>query len=264
MSKEKIFEVENLTKTYRGKDGTVTHAVKGISFSVEKGSIFGIIGANGAGKSTTIDCVLGVKECDSGSVKILGEQLVTEVEGGKKSSRILKGKEHAALFENIGVQFQDSRFQDKLRVSESCELTSSLYQNPASWRELLEDFGLAGTEQKYINTLSGGQKQKLALIQALIPNPKIAFLDELTTGLDPSSRRKIWNYLKKMQSNGMSIILTSHYMDEVEFLCDRIAILKDGLIQAEGSPAELIAQHNAKNLEETILIYMDKSEDDNE
>ncbi len=240
--------VQKLKKSYR--TSTVTEALRGIDIKVNRGEIFGIIGENGAGKTTAVECMLGSNIPDSGTVNILGFNPFT-------SDR----KTRKALFNRIGFQFQQTNFRNKIKVYETCETTAALYDNPADWKELLKIFKLDSKEHEYISALSGGQKQKLSVLLALIPSPELVFLDELTTGLDPKARRSMWIYLKQLQSEGITIILSSHYMDEVEYLCSRIAILKDGLITAEGTPAELISRHSTKNLEETFLLYMKKDDD---
>lgn len=237
----KPLEVHGLRKSYGRLE-----AVRGIDLEADRGEIFGLLGHNGAGKSTTIECVLGTKERDSGSVSVLGMN---------------PAKDRKKLFGKIGVQFQQSAFQDKLRVDEACAVAASLYERSGSWEALLARFGLAEKKTTYVNELSGGERQKLAVAIALIPNPDLLFLDELTTGLDPQARRDMWRYLSSLRDDGVTIVLTSHYMDEVEFLCDRIAIMKDGLIAAQGTPKSLIADAahaGAKNLEDVFLMHMEK------
>lgn len=235
-TEKKVLEVRNLRKTY----GPVV-AVDNLNFSVARGEIFGLLGHNGAGKSTTVECVLGTRERDAGTVSLLG---------------LDPGRDRKRLFAKVGVQFQQSRFQDKLRVSEACETTAALYGRTQDWNALLERFHLEGRRKTYVNELSGGERQKLAVALALIPEPEVLFLDELTTGLDPAARREIWEYLKALKGNGVTVILTSHYMDEVEYLCDRIAILKNGKIALEGIPRDLVRGHGAKNLEDVFLEAM--------
>lgn len=239
-----VLEVKGLTKNY----GTL-RAVDNLDLRAEKGEIFGLLGHNGAGKTTTIECVLGTRKPDAGQITVLGMN---------------PAKDRKILFTRVGVQFQHSRFQDKLRVREACEVTASLYPRVKDWKELLKTFGLAEKEKVLVKDLSGGEGQKLSIVLALIPDPEILFLDELTTGLDPKARRGIWKYLKNLKAGGVTIILTSHYMDEVEHLCDRIAILKNGIIMAMGTPRELVARHGALNLEEVFLLYMDKDENEEE
>lgn len=237
----KTLEVHGLRKSYGRLE-----AVKGIDLEVDRGEIFGLLGHNGAGKSTTIECVLGTRERDAGSVSVLGMN---------------PAKDRKKLFGRIGVQFQQSAFQDKLRVDEACAVAASLYDRGGAWEPLLARFGLAEKKKSYVSELSGGERQKLAVALALIPNPELLFLDELTTGLDPQARRDMWQYLSGLRDDGVTIVLTSHYMDEVEFLCDRIAIMKNGEIAARGTPKSLVsdaAHAGAKNLEDVFLMHMEK------
>lgn len=239
-SEQTVLEVRGLRKAY----GNVL-AVGGIDLTVRKGEIFGLLGHNGAGKSTTIECVLGTKKRDAGRVSLLGMDPV---------------RDRKKLFADIGVQFQNTRFQDKLRVWEACETQAALYGTAQDFEPLLERFGLAERRATYVNELSGGERQKLAVVVALINSPEVLFLDELTTGLDPVARRSIWEYLTSLKDDGVTIVLTSHYMDEVEYLCNRVAILKGGLIVAEGSPKKLVADgadRGAKNLEDVFLTCME-------
>jgi len=185
---ESILTVNGLRKSY----GNFT-AVDNLSFEVKKGEIFGLLGHNGAGKSTSIECILGVKAPDSGAIKILGMSSV---------------KDRKKLFEKVGVQFQESNYQTKIKVDEICEVTSSLYKNPVDWRKLIVTFGLSGKEKSLVYDLSGGERQRLSVLLALIPNPELVFLDELTTGVDAKARRDIWKYLKMLKDNGLTIVLT--------------------------------------------------------
>lgn len=242
-----VLEVQLLRKSYGSLE-----AVAGVSFSVARGSIFGLLGHNGAGKTTTIECILGTRSRDAGSVSILGMDSI---------------RDRRRLFERVGVQFQNTRFQDRLRVGEACALASALYCEPGDWRALLEQFGLSDKIKTCVNELSGGERQKLAVLLALIPDPELLFLDELTTGLDPVSRRTMWQHLLDLKKTGVSIVLTSHYMDEVERLCDNIALMKDGVFAASGIPEQLIAEQAARqdgirNLEDVFLCYMNKEECD--
>ena len=233
-----VVEVSGLRKTYG-----CLEAVGGIDLKIGRGEIFGILGHNGAGKTTTVECVLGTRKADSGSIHVLGLDPI---------------RDRKRLYARVGVQFQESRYQDKLRVSEACRVAASLYPRVGDWKSLLARFGLAAKEKTCVNELSGGERQKLSVVLALMNEPELIFLDELTTGLDPAARRGIWKYLKELKAAGTTIVLTSHYMDEVEFLCDRIALLKEGKIAAQGTPAELIGLHGVKNLEEVFLRYMEK------
>lgn len=228
-----VLEVRALRKNY----GPIV-ALDGIDLTVPKGEIFGLLGHNGAGKSTTIECALGTKRADGGTISVLGLDPV---------------KDRKELFARVGVQFQQTGFQDKLRVAEACEIAASLYTATQDWKALLSRFSLWDRRNSCVSELSGGERQKLAVAIALVHRPELLFLDELTTGLDPASRRNVWDYLKSLKVEGVSIVLTSHYMDEVEYLCDRVAILRKGTIVMQGTPAELVAKCDAKNLEDVFL-----------
>jgi len=241
---KKPLVVRGLYKSY----GNV-RAVAGLELEVDKGEIFGLLGHNGAGKTTSIDCILGVKKHDAGSVELLGMNPVNE---------------RKKVFEKVGVQFQQTNYHDKIRVSEVCGITESLYKAPADWKELLKYFGLSGMERRTVSELSGGERQRLSVLLALIPNPEIVFLDELTTGLDSKARRDVWKYLEKLKSNGLTIFLTSHYMDKVEILCDRVCIMKKGQVIAMGTVSELVEQSPHDNLEEAYLWYSGEEENDYE
>lgn len=235
---EDIISVKNLRKTYNN-----IVAVNDISFSVKKGEFFGLLGHNGAGKSTTIDCILGLKAFDSGVVKILNKD-------PKKSRK--------EFFEKVGVQLQLSSYPDKIKVYEICEETAALYSERCDYNQLLKKFSLDKVKKNYVSTLSGGEKQKLAVILALIPNPEVVFLDELTTGLDVEARRDVWKLLKSLKKDKVTMLLTSHYMDEVEALCDKILIIKNGKLLALGTVEEIITSSPCDNLEDAYLWYMDK------
>lgn len=239
-----IIKVENLSKSY----GQLK-AVNNFSFAVKKSSVFGLLGANGAGKSTTIECVLGTKPMDSGKVSILG------------LNPKLNRKE---LFQKVGVQFQEANYQENIRVGELCEVTASLYKNPADYRVLLNKFGIADKSKTLVKELSGGQKQRLFIILALIPNPEVVFLDELTTGLDARARRDVWQILKVLKEQGLTILLTSHFMDEVEVLCDEICILKKGNSVFYGTVEDAIAKSPYDKFEDTYLWYTDEEAVENE
>lgn len=238
-----VLTVENLSKSYGNKK-----AVSDLCFEIEQGEIFGLLGANGAGKSTTIECILGTKKADSGQVRLFGK----DPRAAGKSQ-----------FERIGVQFQESHFPEKITVVELCELTKSLYRNSVDYQKLLKDFGLIDKIKRFVSDLSGGERQRLFVVLALIPNPEMVFLDELTTGLDTKARRDVWKHLMQLKQNGLTVLLTSHYMDEIEALCDRILVLKSGEAVFQGTIAEAIAQSTAKNLEEAYL-YLSGDEEDTE
>ena len=220
-------------------------AVDALDLSISRGEIFGLLGHNGAGKTTTIECALGLRRRDGGSVSLLG---------------LDPEKDRKELFEKVGVQLQEAGYQDKIRVGELCAFSSGLYSKPRDWRELVERFGLSGKAGAPALSLSGGERQKLSIVLALIPGPELVFLDELTTGLDPRARRQMWALIEGLKAEGVTIFMTSHYMEEVERLCDRIAIMKAGRVIAEGSPSELVARNRTKNLEEAFLLYLDDGE----
>ncbi|MCF2679379.1 ABC transporter ATP-binding protein [Faecalicatena contorta] len=235
MSK-KCIEVRNLTKSFHGRK-----VVDDLSFSVEKGQVFGLLGHNGAGKSTTIEMILGIKRPDNGTAEILGMEAA---------------KHRKEVFEKVGVQLQSSAYQEAIRVKEVCEEYAMLYQNSSDYEVLLEQFGLAKLTGSPVMKLSGGERQKLSVVLALIGNPKIVFLDELTTGLDVAARREVWRTLKHLKEKGMTIFLTTHYMEEAENLCDRICLIKNGRKVSEGTVKEVIDASPYENLEEAYLWYM--------
>jgi len=215
-----VIEVRGLTKRYGGRA-----VVDGISFHVDQGEIFGILGPNGAGKTTAVECLEGLRKRDGGEVRILG--LDPKADGRR-------------LHQRIGVQLQETQLQDKLKVREALELYASFYPDPADWRGLLDRWGLAGQGGTGFGKLSGGQKQRLFIALALVGNPEVVFLDELTAGLDPGARRATWDLIGAVRASGVTVVLVSHFMDEVEELCDRVAILERGRIAALDTPAGLV------------------------
>lgn len=235
---DEVIKVDNLSKSY----GNIT-VVKDLSFTVEQGTVFGLLGANGAGKSTTIECILGTKLADRGLVEILGKSPFSH---------------RKQLFKKVGVQFQEANFQENIHVGELCEVTESLYKQPESYKKLLSKFSLSDKENSPVKELSGGQKQRLFIILALIPNPEVVFLDELTTGLDARARRDVWQILKDLKNQGLSILLTSHFMDEVEELCDKICILKNGERIFYGTVKEAVAKSPYEKFEDAYLWYTDE------
>lgn len=231
MRDEVIVEVCDLTKRY----GDLV-AVDGISFSVHRGEIFGMVGPNGAGKTTTIECIEGLRRPDGGSVKVMG--LDPQEDG-------------YALREHIGVQLQESFLHDQLRVWEALDLFASFYPRAVEWEPLLEQLGLDDRRKASYKSLSGGQKQRLAIALALVSDPEMIFLDELTTGLDPQARRAMWDLVRQMREEGKTVFLTTHYMEEAEELCDRVLIIDYGKIVALDTPEALI-----RNLEvESRVIF---------
>lgn len=233
-------KVENLSKSYAN-----VKAVEHLNLSICRGEVFGLLGANGAGKSTTIECILGTKKQDSGTVAILGMNPQTE---------------RKKLFEKVGVQFQEANYQQKIKVSELCEVTASLYKTAKDYTHLLHQFGLSDKLKSHVSELSGGQKQRLFIVLALIPNPEVVFLDELTTGLDARARRDVWKSLADLKVEGLTILLTSHFMDEVEALCDKIMILNKGKSIFCGTVQEAIAASPYEKFEDAYLWYTDEEE----
>jgi ABC-2 type transport system ATP-binding protein len=211
----------SLRKTYDGK----VEAVRGISLQIEAGQCFGLLGPNGAGKTTTIEILEGLLAPTSGEVRIFGHSW-------SDNPRQLR--------EWIGISLQETRLSEKLNVRETVELFASFYRDPRPTADILEQLELREKSDAWVGTLSGGQKQRLAVATALVGNPRILFLDEPTTGLDPQSRRQLWDIIRGFQKNGGTVLLTTHYMDEAERLCDRLAIVDHGQIIAEGGPSDLI------------------------
>jgi ABC-2 type transport system ATP-binding protein len=214
-------QCRNLRKTYDGK----VEAVRGLDLEILVGECFGLLGPNGAGKTTTIEILEGLLAPTSGEVEILGRSW-------QKDDRELR--------EWLGISLQETRLSDKLTVRETIELFASFYREPGSTVRVLDQLGLSEKADSWVGKLSGGQRQRLAVATALVANPKILFLDEPTTGLDPQSRRQLWDIIRAFQQRGGTVLLTTHYMDEAERLCDRLAVIDHGQVIAAGSPAELI------------------------
>src|ERR1700733_5429728 len=214
--------IEHLRKTY-GK----LVAVDDVSFSVNEGEIFGILGPNGAGKTTTVECAIGLRQADAGTIGLLGLDPRTDRD---------------RIHEVVGVQLQASAMPDRLRVGEILDLYRSFYRDPADVGELIEALGLAGKRGAYYKSLSGGQRQRLSVALALIGRPRIAVLDEMTTGLDPQARREAWGLIEGIRARGVTILLVTHFMEEAERLCDRVALIDGGRIIALDTPAGLVAR----------------------
>lgn len=220
MSSTPMIEVTDLRKSYGGRP-----AVDRVSFTVEEGEIFGVLGPNGAGKTTTVECVEGLRVPDAGRVRVTGLDPVTE---------------HAATRQVLGAQLQESELQAKLTVREALELYAAFYTGPLDWRPLSERLGLTDKLTTRFAKLSGGQKQRLFIALALIGNPRIVVLDELTTGLDPRARRDTWELIEDIRANGVTVLLVTHFMEEAQRLCDRIAVIDKGRVAALDTPAGLI------------------------
>ena len=237
---EPAVSVRKLTKSFSGR-----RVVDDLSFDVQKGEVFAMLGHNGAGKSTTIDLILGLKAPERGSAKILGMDAA---------------KNRKQVFERVGVQLQNIRYQPNITVEEACIEYASLYADPANYPKLLERFGLGTLRKSFVSKLSGGERQKLSVVLALIGSPEIVFLDELTTGLDVAARREVWRTLKQLKDRGLTIFLTTHYMEEAEALCDRVCIIKSGKKVTEGTIDEVITASGQKNLEDAYLFFMGEEE----
>ena len=215
-----LLSVEGLRKAYGSFE-----AVSDVSFEVAQGEIFGILGPNGAGKTTTVECVQGLRPYDEGLVRVLG----------------LDPHEHATeIRRQVGSQLQESALPDRIKVWEALDLFGSLSDRGPSSEELLRDWGLSEKRTARFGSLSGGQQQRLFVALALANDPKLVFLDEMTTGLDPASRRVAWELIKRIRERGTTVVLVTHFMDEAETLCDRLVVIDDGRVKAEGSPQQLI------------------------
>jgi len=238
-----IIEVQNLRKTY-GR----TVAVDDISFEVAEGEIFGLLGPNGAGKTTTVECLQGLRHPDSGNVRVLGLDPRLEAQ---------------TLRRRIGSQLQESALPDRIKVWEALDLFASVTSNALDWPVLLEQWGLAEKRKASFSSLSGGQRQRLFIALALVNNPELVFLDEMTTGLDPAARRVAWDLIRAIRDRGTTVVLVTHFMDEAENLCDRVAIVDRGKIVASDTPQGLIARHASEvrvifTSEKTDLPWLEK------
>ncbi|MFF1923746.1 ABC transporter ATP-binding protein [Streptomyces sp. NPDC058221] len=217
-----VIEVNGVHKAYAGRP-----AVDGVSFAVDEGEIFGILGPNGAGKTTTVECVEGLRVPDSGTVRVAGLDPVAD---------------HEQVTLLLGAQLQESELQPKITVAEALELYSAFYPHPADWRSLAEPLGLHTKLTTRFGQLSGGQKQRLSIALALVGNPRVVVLDELTTGLDPRARRDTWELIEKVRDRGVTVLLVTHFMEEAQRLCDRIAVIDKGKVVALDTPSGLIAR----------------------
>jgi ABC-2 type transport system ATP-binding protein len=236
-----IVEVRDLKKRYDDKQ-----AVDGISFNIKKGEIFGILGPNGAGKTTTLEMMETLRPIDSGSVKIDGVDVTDNPRNVKRL---------------IGVQPQSPAFQDKTKLTEVIEMFAAAYGEKVDIMEFLRDVELEDKANNYIEDLSGGQKQRLSITVALVHKPKVFFLDEPTTGLDPQARRHLWSLIEKVRDKGITVIMTTHYMDEAEVLCDRIAIMDEGKIVAIDTPKKLVKQLLARGFKKHEHVEQANLED---
>ena len=229
-----VIRVAAVRKTY-GR----TMAIDDVSFEVQPGETFGLIGPNGAGKTTTMECVEGLRAPDRGTIAVLG---------------LDPGRDRYRLQRRIGVQLQEAQLQKRIKVREAVAFWASLYRAPVDGDRLLEQLGLRDKTNAWFMTLSGGQKQRLFIALALINDPELVFLDELTTGLDPQARRAIWDLVRGIRDRGKTVFLTTHLMEEAERLCDRVAILDHGHVVDIGTPAELVRRHCP---ERTVVVTTD-------
>ena len=236
MTARPVVHVAGIRKTY-GQ----TIAVDDVSFDVQAGEIFGLIGPNGAGKTTTLECVEGLRAPDRGVISVLG---------------LDPSRDAYALQERIGVQLQEAQLQKRIKVREAVDFWAALYRKPLQGDRLLEQLGLTDKRNAWFMTLSGGQKQRLFIALALVNDPELVFLDELTTGLDPQARRAIWDLIRGIRQRGKTVVLTTHLMEEAERLCDRVAIIDHGRIIDIGAPAELVQRHCP---ERTVIVSTDDS-----
>ncbi|MCQ9209979.1 ABC transporter ATP-binding protein [Granulicatella seriolae] len=219
MNSEIQVDVRHLNVSY-GKNV----AVRDISFDVKKGEILAIIGPNGSGKTSTVECIEGLRKPTYGQVNVFGLNPQTQ---------------RKEIYKHLGVQLQETQYPDKIRVQELCELFASFYEEAADWEILLRKLGLEDKRNRDVSKLSGGEKQKLSILLALLPKPRVLILDELTTGLDPEARRSLWNSIRAVKEAGISVLLISHFMDEVEYLSDRILFLKKGELFFIGTSLEM-------------------------
>jgi ABC-2 type transport system ATP-binding protein len=228
-----LIEVTELTKRYGNRV-----AVDGVSFTVERGEIFGILGTNGAGKTTTVECLQGLRTADAGTISVLG---------------LDPARDRDELRRRVGVQLQESRLPEKLRVREVLELFASFYRDPADVDSLLRRLSLEEHQRTYFGRLSGGLKQRVSIALALIGEPEVAILDELTTGLDPHARRDTWKLVEGVRESGVTVLLVTHFMDEAERLCDRVAVFDAGRVVATGTPAELLGTTGKSTLDDAFV-----------
>jgi ABC-2 type transport system ATP-binding protein len=236
-STESVISCCGLHKHYKGRGGIV-NAVNGLDLEIRRGECFGLLGPNGAGKTTTIEIFEGLLRPTSGEVEVLGMHW---------------GENDNELRQRIGISLQETRFTERLTVLETLVLFRSFYRTGHNPTDVMEDVGLSEKAKSWVGKLSGGQRQRLAVACALVGDPHLLFLDEPTTGLDPQSRRHLWDIIRKLQEEGRTVLLTTHYMDEAERLCNRVAVIDNGRIIALGSPAELIAGLGGEHIVEFAL-----------
>jgi len=236
-----ILEVKKLTKVYDDRK-----VVKGISFEVKRGEIFGILGPNGAGKTTTLEMIEAMREIDGGTAILDG---------------INVAEEPTKIRQIIGVQPQSPAFMDKQKLTEILEMFAAAYGEKVNAKKFLEEVQLLEKANSYVEQLSGGQKQRFSIAAALVHNPKVFFMDEPTTGLDPQARRNLWELVQDIRDRGITVIMTTHYMDEAELLCDRVAIMDSGKIVTIDTPANLVKQLLKKGFKKKQVVEQANLED---
>jgi ABC-2 type transport system ATP-binding protein len=218
-----VISVDGMSKRYGS-----TVAVEGVSFKVARGEIFGLLGRNGAGKTTTVECLQGLRRADSGRIRVLGLDPVTQA---------------GELRKRIGCQLQESALPGRIKVWEALQWFASFTPRRADWDQLIHQWGLADKRNAHFSELSGGQRQRLFVALALVNDPELVFLDEMTTGLDPAARHVAWDLIRAIRERGTTVVLVTHFMDEAERLCDRLTVLDAGRVVATDTPRALIAQH---------------------
>ncbi len=223
---ETVIDVQHVTKTYGAR-----RAIDDVSIQIHEGEIFAILGPNGAGKTTLVESIAGLRQIDSGTIRVLG---------------LDPRADRAAVRQLVGVQLQESALPDNLRVAEAVDLYASFYLSPMDGRDLLGELGLEGSRTKRFRVLSGGQKQRLQIALALVGNPRVAILDELTTGLDPQARRDTWDLVERVRDRGVTVVLVTHFMEEAERLADRIAVIDGGRVIALDTPSGLVRRVDAE------------------
>jgi ABC-2 type transport system ATP-binding protein len=236
-----LLKVKNLTKVYDGKP-----AVDSISFEVKKGEIFGILGPNGAGKTTTLEMIETMREIDGGSITVAGINVAQDPDSIKRI---------------IGVQPQSPAFQDKTKLTEIIDLFAAAYGGKVDAKKFLDEVQLSDKANCFAEQLSGGQRQRLSIAAALVHSPKVFFMDEPTTGLDPQARRNLWSLTKEIRDRGVTVLMTTHYMDEAEILCDRVAIMDQGKIIAIDTPKNLIKQLLKRGFKKSVEVEQANLED---
>jgi ABC-2 type transport system ATP-binding protein len=239
--KNPILTVRNLQKSYGGHQ-----VVKKISFEVKEGEIFGILGPNGAGKTTTLEMIEALRPIDDGEVFLDGIDVQ---------------KQPQQIKERIGIQLQSSSFYDKMTLSEQLRMFAAIYNSKPDPEKLLEEVELTDKATSYVEKLSGGQKQRFSIAAALVNSPRVLFLDEPTTGLDPQARRHLWDLIGQIKKKGITVILTTHYMEEAELLCDRVAIMDDGKIIAMESPKQLVKDLLKRGFKKDVVAVQADLED---